>query len=249
MSGVAVHRTEAPGWLSNAYLVVGGDGRRGVLIDGNGVPGPLLERIDADGIEVAAILLTHHHADHVEIEAYRHLGAPLMGHPRTAELAGFGLDRALADGEALELAGLRIEALHTPGHAADHLAYLVDGNECFTADVLFRGTVGGTRAPAATGLADLRASLERLLALPPATRLHPGHREPTTVAEEAAGNPFVLALRGTPPAGEPCTVGGEPAELLLWGPDYDGTHKAWIRFPDGVEHVVGGSQVVRSASA
>ena len=45
--------------------------------------------------------------------------------------------------------------------------------------------------------------------------------------------------------GEPCTVGGEPAELLLLGPDYDGTHKAWVRLADGTEHAVGGSQIAR----
>ncbi|HEX7291515.1 MAG TPA: MBL fold metallo-hydrolase [Conexibacter sp.] len=248
MSELEVHRTESEGWLSNAYLVVGGEpgARRGVLIDGNGLPGPLLERVEAEDVAIEAILLTHHHADHVDIDAYRRLGAPLLGHAATGELAGLRLDRTLADGEILQLAGLRIEALHTPGHARDHIAYLVGDTDCFTADVLFRGTVGGTRAPGATGLGDLRASVARLLALPPETVLHPGHRAPTTVARERDGNPFVRAWRDAPPAGEPCTVGGAPAELLLWGPDYDGTHKAWVRFPDGVEHVVGGSQLGRA---
>jgi hydroxyacylglutathione hydrolase len=250
MSVLEVSRTESPGWLSNAYLVRRRGERRAVLVDGNGVAEPLLERIAAERIAIEAILLTHHHADHVELDAYRPLGAPLLAHPRTGELAGLPVERALADGEVLELAGLRIEALHTPGHAADHVAYLIDGGDCFTADVLFKGTVGGTRAPAATGLADLRASLDRLLALPADTRLHPGHREPTTVAGELADNRFVQALRAAEaPAGEPCTVAGQPAELLLWGPDYDGGHKAWVRLADGVEHVVGGSQVRRAAAA
>jgi glyoxylase-like metal-dependent hydrolase (beta-lactamase superfamily II) len=248
VSGLQVHRTEHPGWLSNAYLVVNGAERRGVLIDGNGVPDPLLERIAAEQIAIEAILLTHHHPDHVVLDAYRPLGTPIYAHARTAELAGIAEPvRALADSETLELAGLRIEALHTPGHAADHTAYLINDSDCFTADVIFKGTVGGTRALAATGIADLRASLERLLALPGETRLHPGHREPTTVAAELAGNPFVHALRADEaPAGEPCTVADKPAELLLWGPDYDGTHKAWIRLADGSEHIVGGSQVRRA---
>jgi hydroxyacylglutathione hydrolase len=246
MSSLEIHRTESEGWLSNAYLVVA-PGGRGVLIDGNGVGEPLLQRITDERIALDAILLTHHHIDHVDIDAYRKLGAPLLAHPRTGELAGFEIDRTIADGEILQLAGLRIEALHTPGHAADHIAYLIDKTDCFTADVLFRGTVGGTRAPAATGLDDLRASLDRLLALAPETILHPGHRAPTTVARERDQNPFVRAWRTDErPTGEPCTVAGAPAELLLWGPDYDGTHKAWVRFPDGTEHVVGGSQVGRA---
>ena len=156
------------------------------------------------------------------------------------------VDGALADGEILETAGLHIEVLYTPGHARDHVALLVDEHHCFTADALFAGTVGGTRGPTGSSLSDLRASIERLLALPPSTVLHPGHSDPTTVAQERASNPFVLAWAGDKPAGEACTVGGEPAELLFWGPDYDGTNKAWVRLPDGVEHVVGGSQVQRS---
>lgn len=248
MRHLEIHRAEHPEWLSNAYLVVDRAERRGLLIDGNGVGAPLLERIAAEDVAIDAILLTHHHIDHVEIDAYRSLGALVYGHPATAGLAGRErlVDRTLADGQVLELAGMRIEALHTPGHAGDHVAYLVGERDCFTADVLFNGTVGGTRASGATGLDDLRSSIARLLALPPETALHPGHGEPTTVARERAENPFVRAWAGEPPAGEPCTVGGMPARLLLWGPDYDGTHKAWVRLGDGTEHVVGGSQARRA---
>ncbi len=57
---------------------------------------------------------------------------------------------------------------------------------------------------------------------------------------------FVRAFRGEEePLNEPVKVGGEDAELLIWGPDYDGTNKAWVRFPDGSQAVVGGSQVER----
>lgn len=250
VSNVEIHRTEDPNLLANAYLVINRSLGQGVLIDGNGVPGPLLERIDRDGIDIAAILLTHHHADHVDIDAYRRFDAPVLAHPDTAELAGLEpVDRVLADGEAITVAGMRIEALHTPGHARDHLAFLVDDHDCFTADVLFRGTVGGTRGPGGSDLSELRRSVARLLALPPGTVLHPGHREPSTVASELAGNPFVRAWQADEaPVAEPCTVRGEPAELLLWGPDYDGTHKAWVRLADGSEHVVGGSQVARGAA-
>ena len=246
MSNIQIDRTEHPHWLSNAYLVVNPQERQGVLIDGNGVSDPLLQRIDRDGVQIAAIFLTHHHADHVEIDAYQRLEAPILAHPQTAALMGFDREvRGLADGEAVDFTGMRIEALYTPGHAADHVSYLVEGSDCFTGDVLFRGTVGGTLGPSGSDLNVLRRSIERLLALPPETRLHPGHREPTTVAEEIANNPFVGAFRGDVAlTAEPCTVRGEPAELLLWGPDYDGTNKAWVRLA-GVDHIVGGSQVLR----
>ncbi|MBD0318153.1 MAG: hypothetical protein ICV71_06465 [Thermoleophilia bacterium] len=76
--------------------------------------------------------------------------------------------------------------------------------------------------------------------------LRPGHREATTVAEELEENPFVRVWRGADSEGdEPCSVGGRPAELLLWAPDYDGGHKAWVRFGDGSQAIVGGSQVER----
>ena len=241
-----LERTESEGWLSNAYLIDDGEGT-GVLIDGNGVAAPLLEAIDRHGLRVPAVLLTHHHVDHVVLDDYQDLGAEIYAHPLTAgELPGV-VTTPLADREIVDFGGLSIECLHTPGHAHGHLSFLVDQTDVFTADVLFRGTVGGTRAPQATGLSDLRGSLERLLALPPTTRVHPGHREPTTIGEEVETNPFVSALLGdATPDGVPCTVGGEAAELLLWGPDYDGTNKAWVRFAaDGEEAIVGGSQVER----
>jgi len=244
---VEVHRAEHPDWLSNTYLLINRANTQGVLIDGNGVGAPLLDRIDALGVEIKAILLTHHHMDHVMIEDYLRFGAPVIAHPDTGPLAGIHVDRVLADGEVVDVAGLSIEALYTPGHAYDHISFLIEGAGVFTGDVLFKGTVGGTRAPGGTHLADLRASVDRLLALGPDTVIHPGHREPTTVAAELAENPFVLAWQPgvEPPLHEQVTVAGEPAELLLWGPDYDGTHKAWVRLADGVEHTVGGSRVVR----
>jgi glyoxylase-like metal-dependent hydrolase (beta-lactamase superfamily II) len=191
------------------------------------------------------VLCTHGHADHVvgiESLAGRH-GVPLLAHPDTAVQA----DERLADGDTLTTGALEIKALYTPGHCPDHVAFLVDGTDCLTADCLFKGTVGGTAAGGPTGYRDqVRSIMERLLALPPETRLHPGHREPTTVADELESNPFVRVWRGLDPEGdEPCTVRGEPATLILWGPDYDGTHKAWVRFADGRDQIVGGSQVAR----
>ncbi len=246
MAEIQIHRTEHPGWLSNAYLLVNPDTKQGVLIDGNDVPAPLLERIADEGIEITAVLLTHHHADHVVIDAYRSLDAPVYAHPETGGLAEIAVDHTLADGDVLQTAGMTIEALYTPGHARDHIAFLVDGSDLFTSDVIFAGTVGGTRGPGGSDLADLRASIDRILAHAPDTVLHPGHREPTTVAAERSNNPFVTAWEaGEEPLNEQVSVRGEPATLLLWGPDYDGTNKAWIRLADGTEHVVGGSQVVR----
>jgi hydroxyacylglutathione hydrolase len=244
-----IHRTESEGWLTNAYLIDDGAGT-GVLVDGNGVGGPLLAIAAQRNLTLAALLLTHHHIDHVMLDDYAGLDVPVYASAATAEqLDAITVDTTVTDGEHLRFGELDITALSTPGHARGHMAFLVDGTDVITADVLFKGTVGGTRGPGATGLADLRGSLRRLASLPPGTRVHPGHREPTTIGEELAENPFLQAMLGdTAPEGTPCTVGGQPASLLLWGPDYDGTHKAWVRMADGTEHITGGSQVERGGS-
>jgi glyoxylase-like metal-dependent hydrolase (beta-lactamase superfamily II) len=247
---VIVERTENPVWLSNAYLVAEGPGGKGVLIDGNDELGPLLERAESEGIEITHVLVTHPHPDHVAglAEAREKLGGPpLVAHPDAAAELEEEVELTLGDGERLSTGALEIEAILTPGHATGHVAYLVDGSDVFTADVLFKGTVGGTMAPGASGLDDLRASVMRLMELPPETRAHPGHREPTTIGAEWEGNPFVRIWRGLEETGaESVTVWERPATLKLWAPDYDGGNKAWIRFEDdGLEAIVGGSQVVR----
>lgn len=246
-----LERTEQPDWLSNAYLVADRPGGHGVLVDGNGVTEPLLDRIERDDITITHVILTHDHADHVASNAEyreRFAGVPFVAHELTAAaLEGEEIEQTLADGETIRSGELEIRALHTPGHAAGHLALVVDGTDCITADVLFNGTVGGTRAPGATGFADLRRSvMETLMELPADTRIHPGHREPSTIGEEWESNAFVRVWRGLDPEGsESCRVGEDEATLVLWAPDYDGTNKAWVRFASGEDAIVGGSQVER----
>jgi hydroxyacylglutathione hydrolase len=247
---VIVERTENPMWLSNAYLVADPERGSGVLIDGNDDLGPLLEKAEANGIEITHILVTHPHGDHVAglAEARRQLGnPPLVAHEATAAELDEEVEVTLGDGDKLDAGGLEVEAIFTPGHAAGHLAFVIDGGDVFTADVLFKGTVGGTMAPGASGFADLRSSVMRLMELAPETVVHPGHREPTTIGEEWEHNPFVRIWRGLDATGEEAvTVWGRPATLKLWAPDYDGGNKAWIVFGDsGEETIVGGSQVVK----
>jgi hydroxyacylglutathione hydrolase len=246
-----VERTENPQWLSNAYLVADEAGGTGVLIDGNEDVAPLLERAERDGIEITHLLVTHPHLDHVAglVEAQQQLGGkPMVAHAEAAAEIGAEIARTLADGEKLSTGGLEVEAIFTPGHAAGHLAFLVNDSDLFTADVLFKGTVGGTMAPGASGFDDLKASVMRLMELPPETTVHPGHREPTTIGAEWEDNPFVRIWRDLDEVGdEEVTVWGRPATLKLWAPDYDGGNKAWIVFADdGAEAIVGGSQVERA---
>jgi hydroxyacylglutathione hydrolase len=117
----------------------------------------------------------------------------------------------------------------------------------FTGDTLFKGSVGGVRAPGSTSFGDLRHSImDVLMELPHETRVHPGHTDPTTIGDEWESNAFVRLWRGLDEEGaEPCKVWDQKATLVLWAPDYDGGHKAWVRWPDGSDDIVPGSQVVR----
>ena len=231
-----VERVEHPQWLSNAYLVADAPGGTGVLIDANGLEGQLERIADEQQIEITHVLRTHSHPDHVVgiEELARRRRVPLVGWPE------------LGDGDTVTSGAVEIRALYTPGHCADHLAFLVDGSQCFTADVLFNGTVGGTSGPEGN-LDELKHSiLEVLLELVPETAVHPGHTLPTTIAAERQANPFIRAwLDDEWPEPADCRVSGAPATLLLWAPDYDGGHKALVRYPDGRETIVGGSRVER----
>jgi len=243
-----ISRAEHPSWLSNAYLVADRDGGHGVLVDSNGVEDPLLEEIERRGITITHVLVTHTHPDHVVRigELGRRFAVPVLAHPLNS--GGDGVTGTIADGDVVRSGDLEIRVLATPGHCRDHLALLVDGTDCLTADCLFKGTVGGTMGGGASGYEDqVHSIMDVLMGLPPATRVHPGHVESTTVGDEWESNPFIRIWRGLDPEGtERCTVRGEPATLILFGPDYDGTHKARVRFDDGRDAIVGGSAVTRS---
>ena len=115
-------------------------------------------------------------------------------------------------------------------------------------DTLFAGSVGGVHAPGSTSFADLRSSImDKLMALDPAIILNPGHVGHSTVGAEWRENAFIRLWRGLDAEGdEPCTALGKPATLILWGDDYDGGHKAWVRWPDGSDDIVPGSRVERA---
>jgi glyoxylase-like metal-dependent hydrolase (beta-lactamase superfamily II) len=242
-----IERTMNPRWLSNSYLVGDEPGGHAVFIDTGGPPEPLLEQVESLRLQVTHILCTHHHGDHVIHNAAlaARFGTPICAHPDECSWLP-GVELELGHGEIVRSGGLEIEALHLPGHTAGQLGFLVNGEEVFTGDTLFRGTVGGTRAPGHTSFEDLQHSImEILMKLPGATRVHPGHTDPTSIGDEWERNPFIRAWRGVDPVRESrCTAFGRPATLLLRAPDYDGGTKCWVRFDgaDGTE-IVPGSQV------
>ena len=241
---------KSPEWLSNAYLVADEPGGTAVIIDSGGPSEPLLQKIEEHGVTPTHLLLTHHHPDHVaENHVYKErFGVEILAHPLEAERL-LDVDRTIDPGvHVLETGGLSIDALHTPGHTDGMLNFVVNHTDVFTGDTLFKGSVGGVKAPGSTSFEDLKASImDLLMKLPPETRVHPGHTDPTTIGDEFEQNKFVRLWRGLDDEGnEKVTVWEDPATLVLWGDDYDGGHKAWIRWAEsGKDDIVPGSQVVR----
>ena len=213
-----VARSMHPEWLSNAYVAWDEGTREAFFVDSGAPLDPLHEVVERERLTVRALITTHTHHDHV------------AGDAELRERYGVESQRS-APG---------VRAIETPGHADDHLAFVVDGL-CFSGDLLFKDAVGG-----GPDVELIRESTLKLMDLAPETRVLPGHTDETTIGREWEENPFVRVWRGVEPEGtEPVRVQGEDATLVVWSPDYDGKGKAWVRFPDGRDAIVGGSRVER----
>jgi glyoxylase-like metal-dependent hydrolase (beta-lactamase superfamily II) len=246
-----LERFEQPDWLSNTWLVAAGEGGAALLVDAGADAGPVMSAVRRHRLEVTRILLTHHHHDHAaEARSLAgRTGARIIAHPKEVPLfADSGMvHETLEDGGQIQCGDLTVTALHIPGHTAGQLAFHIETAGLFTGDTLFAGSIGGTVAPGHTSFNDLRASLlEKLMAFPDNTPVLPGHRLPTTVGEERRQNPFLRVLTGHDPEGEATAVfAGRRVRLIVWARDYDGGHKAWVRFENGRDEVVPGSRVRR----
>jgi hydroxyacylglutathione hydrolase len=244
-----LERSMHPQFLSNTFLVAAHPRGEAFFVDAGGPMDPLFEKAAELDLTPTHVLLTHHHFDHVsEVPQIleRWPDAQVLIHPAEKDLVETTTG-TMEPGQTLHVGGLDVQTLHIPGHTAGMLGLLVEGN-VFTGDTLFKNSVGGVRAPGSTSYADLRSSImDTLMALPPETVIQPGHTDSTTVAEEFDNNKFIRLWRGLDAEGdEPVTALGEPATLILLGDDYDGGHKAWVRWPDGRDDIVPGSKVERS---
>ena len=209
-----------PGWLSNAYLVADEEVGTAVYVDSGAPLEPLQKAASEWGVTPTHVLRTHAHADHVVHEG--ELGLPVVT-------------------GALTAGGLEVEAIATPGHSDDMVCFVVNGELVFSGDTLFKDTVGGGNVEQIR-----RSVMDVYMTMPHERRVLPGHTDETTIGREWEENPFVRVWRGVEPEGdEPVRVGGEDATLVVWSPDYDGKGKAWVRFADGRDAIVGGSRVER----
>lgn len=261
MAELVVERIEIPSFTGNSY-VVGFPGGPCAFIDAGADAAQMTEAAARHGMTPAAILLTHHHYDHVsELEALldRVGKIDVLIHEWEQPLAEEFVTGVTGNVEAGELIrigdDLEFRAIAIPGHTAGMLGFYGHG-QVFTGDTLFRGSVGGVRAPGSTSFEDLRASvLETLLELPEETAVRPGHADPSTIGHEAATNPFVRVWTGEDPEGDEPVIVSLPDDqglavdhevrLVLEARDYDGGTKCWIRWPDGKDDLVPGSKVRR----
>jgi hydroxyacylglutathione hydrolase len=198
----------------NAYIVTPDRASgRAVMIDPGDEPERLLSAAGALGVEIEAILITHCHFDHVGAVAplARATGAPVycpeVERPLLSDIMnwvppGFGPfeswepEHTIKGGEQLQLAGLDIEVIFTPGHSPGHVTYALPG-ALLSGDVLFQGSVGRVDLPGGDWNV-LQSSIATLVERCPAeTAIYPGHMGVTTLGRELQTNPFLTELRAT----------------------------------------------------
>jgi len=200
----------------NCYIVRSGEEpTRAVIVDPGDEPERLLAAIDALGVQIEAILLTHCHFDHIGAVAPvgRATRAPVycpeLERPLLADIMswvppGFGPfeshepEHLVKGGERLSLAGIDFDVLFTPGHSPGHVTYAVRSPThpaLLSGDVLFQGSVGRVDLPGGDW-PTLERSIEGLLRSYPAdTVVYPGHMGITTLGRERDSNPFLSELR------------------------------------------------------
>jgi len=181
-----------------------------IVVDpGDNIP-EILSRLQKHGLTLRQIIVTHAHIDHVGGAALlrKSTGAPVVMNQRDLELLGMmemqagwlGIptpqvappDASAEDGLTVGLATLPAQVLHTPGHTPGSICLLLPDHDLLLAgDTLFAGSIGRTDLPGGDGRQILRSLRERLLVLPDATRVLPGHGPETTIGEERQSNPFL----------------------------------------------------------
>jgi glyoxylase-like metal-dependent hydrolase (beta-lactamase superfamily II) len=204
------------GFAENGYLVACGATSAAVTVDPGAAAGRLVEAVEAEGLDLQAVLLTHAHLDHIEgVHVIR--GAfpdvPIWLHPDDRRLyeavqqqaAAFGLavpsqpdpDRELRPGEPLAFGECTFEVRHTPGHAPGHVIFVSrEAGLALVGDVVFQGSIGRTDLPGGDFYTLMRSIREQVLTLPDDMVLHPGHGPSTTVGAERMGNPFLIPQFG-----------------------------------------------------
>jgi glyoxylase-like metal-dependent hydrolase (beta-lactamase superfamily II) len=183
----------------NCYIIRRKDSPNALIVDPGDEPKKLLGALESLHIEtVEAILVTHTHFDHIgAVAPVAHATqAPVyVPWPGFGPFESYNADFTVEGGEALELAGLKLDVIFTPGHSPGHVTYAIaEEGALFSGDVLFQGSVGRVDLPGGDW-PTLLASIESLVnAYPPETTVYPGHMGITTLGRERATNPFLREL-------------------------------------------------------
>ncbi|MYA64251.1 MAG: MBL fold metallo-hydrolase [Gemmatimonadetes bacterium] len=202
-------------FVQNTLVVACADGRTALLIDPGAATPEALGAIRDRRLEVAAILLTHAHLDHIEgvAQARRETGAPIYLHPLdqplydsvAAQAAAFGVpweeqpppDLDLVPGENLSFGGSEFEVVFTPGHAPGHVMFVSTSEPvAIVGDVVFAGSIGRTDLPYGDYRVLMESIRNEVLTLPDETVLYTGHGPETTAGHERVTNPFLIPVYG-----------------------------------------------------
>ena len=201
--------------MQNTVLVVCDDARTAVLVDPGAATDLALAAARGRGLDVAAILLTHAHLDHIEgvARAKEATGAPVYLHPADrilydnvwSQAAAFGVpyeeqpppDIDLVPGENVSFGGSEFEVVFAPGHAPGHVIFVSTTEPvAIVGDVIFLGSIGRTDLPGGDYRLLMESINRTVLTLPPETRLYTGHGPETTVGHEQRTNPFLVPVYG-----------------------------------------------------
>ena len=192
----------------NCYVVRRRDTKDSLLIDPGLQYRRVLQQIESDDLEVALILLTHAHVDHIAgvPAAHAATGARVAMHPDDMALLEwdhlkllpfvpdsfepFSIDVELTPDRELGFRDISLRVLHTPGHTEGSVCF-VFGLDCFAGDTLFQRSIGRTDLPGGNMEKIVFSIRNVLYRLPPKTVIHPGHGPKTTIEEEILLNPFV----------------------------------------------------------
>lgn len=194
----------------NCYIVGDEESNAGAVVDPGDEAPRIALLVEKTGLEIGSIILTHAHIDHVGAVAglVEEYGCPVLLHaeaepmlqqvPTQAMMMGvkFGrvptVDRYIEEDEVLEVGGLRLRSLYTPGHAPGHLSFYEESEGVvISGDALFAGSVGRVDLPGGSMDLLLESINQRILPLPDETRVCPGHGPETTVGQEKTYNPFL----------------------------------------------------------
>ena len=184
-------------YFVNCYLIREEQSKSCVVIDPGGHANKVLKYLEDNGLTLEAILLTHGHFDHVGAvkelhektlcKVYLHTDDLML--PENFTSGSLFYTHEYGEGDVLELAGLTIKVMHTPGHTEGSVCLLVD-DVIFSGDTLFCHSCGRTDLPGGDPDAIMK-SLARLKALEGDYRVLPGHNRATTLAIEREYNPFM----------------------------------------------------------